>query len=152
MKRVLSARSLAAVALATGLLACEEHEFHPPDPAERVAAADSAYSPAWFDSIGWESEAVRLDAGNLVYADECRRCHGSVGEGNAEYARERGLAAPSLVRPEFEAGDDVEALRRLIFVGHPAGMPNWGIGRLTAREIDAAAYYVTQLRVERAAR
>lgn len=137
---------LAAAALAAG---CQEHEFHPPDRGARVAAADSQYSPALFDSVTWASLDARLDAGNLVFADECRRCHGPLGQGGTEYARERGLAVPSLVRSDWPEGADVEALRHLIFVGHPAGMPSWGIGRLTPRQLDAAAYYIVeQLRPE----
>ena len=137
---------LAAAALAAG---CQDHEFHPPDRAARVAAADSLYAPALFDSITWPSLDARLDAGNLVFADECRRCHGPMGQGGTEYARERDLRVPSLVRPDWAEGADVEALRRLIFVGHPAGMPTWGIGRLTPRQIDAAAFYIAeQLRPE----
>ena len=138
-----------AAVLIMALAGCEEHEFHPPDRGEQVAAADSMYSPALFDTIAWDSPGQRLNAGNLVYADECRRCHGPMGRGDTEYARERELEAPSLVRPDFEEGDEVESLRRLIFVGHPAGMPTWGIGKLTPRQIDAVAFYIAeQLRPE----
>lgn len=127
---------------------CEEHEFHPPDRAEQVAAAESAYAEVRFDTITWSDPEDRLDAGNLVYADECRRCHGAFGRGATPYARERGLEAPALVGPDLAAGDEVEAIRRRIYVGHAADMPSWGLGRLTPRQIDAAAYYVLRLREE----
>lgn len=138
---------LALTLIALG--ACEEHEYQPPDPAERVAEAETAFSPALFDTITWASDSVRIEAGNLVYADECRRCHGTLGQGNTEYARTNGLDVPSLVRTDWQAGDDVEAIRRRVFTGHPAGMPVWGVGRLTPRQIDAAAFYIVhQLRPE----
>lgn len=152
----LSPRPLAALfgvaGLVTLLAACEEHEFHPPDRAERVAAAESLYSDTLFDEVQWASAAERRDAGNLVYADECRRCHGPFGHGDSEYARERGLAVPSLVRPARTAGNHVDSLRRAIFIGHPAGMPTWGIGHLSPRQIDAVAFYIaSHLRPEMAA-
>ncbi len=128
---------------------CEEHEFHPPDRAEHVASADSVYAAAEFDSIAWSSEADRITAGNLVYADECRRCHGPLGQGGTEYAEFRDLEVPSLVDPDWAYGEDLDAVRRRIFTGHPDGMPTWGVGRLTARQVDAVAYYlVAQLRTE----
>ena len=146
MKRTALIGLAAAAALLAG---CEEHEFHPPDRAARVAAADSLYSPALFDTIAWGDVAERVAAGNLVFADECRRCHGPLGQGTTEYARERDLEAPSLVRGDWPEGDDVEALRRLTFIGHPAGMPTWGIGKLSPRQIDAVAFYIVeQLRPE----
>lgn len=128
---------------------CEDKEFHPPDPAERVEEAESRYSTALFDSIEWASSAERIQSGNLVYADECRRCHGPLGRGDTEYARARNLEVPSLVEPDWDVGDDYRALRHRVFTGHPEGMPTWGIGRLSPREIDAVAFYLSeQLREE----
>lgn len=129
--------------------ACEDHGYEPPDQRERVAEADSLYSPALFDTVSWSSEADRIQAGNLVFADDCRRCHGPLGRADTEYARANDLDIPSLVRPDWEAGDDAAAVRRRIFTGHPGGMPAWGIGKLTPRQIDAAAFYIVeQLRPE----
>jgi mono/diheme cytochrome c family protein len=140
------ALTLGAV-LITG--ACDDHEFEPPPREERVAAADSVYSPAIFESITWTSSTVRLQAGNLVYADVCRRCHGALGQGGTEYAAVNRLDVPSLVRPEWPYQGDFDALRRFIFTGHEGGMPTWGIGRLSPRQIDAvAAYLQEQLRPE----
>lgn len=128
---------------------CGDHEFHPPSEEERRVVADTAYSPALFDSISWGSEAERLQAGNLVFADECRRCHGPVGRGDTDYAREHDLDVPSLVNRDWELKGDVEGVRRVIFTGHLGGMPAWGVVELTPREIDAAAdYLVNQLRPE----
>lgn len=131
------------------LSACDSDGYDAPDRAERVAEADSLYSSAAFDTVDWTSESVRIQAGNLVYADECRRCHGPLGRGDGDHARSLDLDVPSLVDPEWEYGDDLEPIRRRIFTGHPEGMPTWGIAGLTPRQIDAAAFYIVrQLREE----
>lgn len=130
-------------------LACEKHEFEPPDRAERVAQADSLFQPAMFDSVTWPTDDDRLTAGNEVFTAECRRCHGTVGEGDTEYARSRDLHPPSLVRADWPQGDSLLAMRRRVFTGHPEGMPSFGVGSLTARQIDAVAFYiVNRLRPE----
>ena len=146
--------SRALPVLTLGLLvsvaaACSDHEFHPPSEEEKQATADSLYSPALFDSVTWESAAVRINAGNLVYADECRRCHGPLGRGDTEYSRSQELDTPSLVGADWEYRDDLEGVRHRIFVGHASGMPNWGVTNLAPRDIDAAAFYIlAQLRPE----
>ncbi len=142
--------TLALLALGATLLgACEGHEFHPPDRAVRVAEADSTFSEEMFDSLTWTSNAERIQAGNLVYADECRRCHGPLGRGDTEYALGRDLDVPSLVEADWGFAEDPEAVRHLIFTGHGEGMPTWGIAALTPRQIDAAAHYIVdQLREE----
>lgn len=147
----MNARLALALAVALPLAAgCEKkYEFDPPDRARRVAAAESIFSPALFDTIAWASDEERIFLGNEVYATHCRRCHGPLGEGDTPYARERGLEVPSLVAPDWEYAGDVDAVRRRIFTGHPAGMPVWGMGPVSAREIDAVAHYILeQLRPE----
>jgi mono/diheme cytochrome c family protein len=137
---------LAAAGLAAG---CGGHEFEPPSQEKRVAEAEQLYSKVRFDTLTWSSDAERIQAGNLVYADVCRRCHGPVGRGGTDYARRNDLQVASLVEPDWPLADDLEGVRRRIFVGHAAGMPNWGVGRLSEREIDAAAFYILeQLRPE----
>jgi mono/diheme cytochrome c family protein len=126
------------------LAACEKHEYEPPDRAARVAAADSLLTPETFDTVTWETAEQRAFEGNNVYAARCRSCHGYLGEGDTEYARENELAVPSLVRPDWPY-EDVATVRRIIFTGHPAGMPTWGVAGITPREIDAVAYYVMEL-------
>lgn len=146
MRRRSAAFLALVIALASG---CESHEFHPPDRAERVAEADSLYASETFDTITWSSRAERIQAGNLVFADECRRCHGPLGRGDTEYVRAQELDVPSLVEPDWPYGDDLDAVRRRIFTGHVSGMPTWGIGALSPRQIDAAAFYIVhQLRPE----
>ena len=140
--------ALLSVALLAGT-ACGEHEFQPTSDEARFAEADSLYSAALFDTVSWASDSARTGAGNLVYADHCRRCHGPLGRGDTPYAAENDLRVPSLVEPDWQFADDPEGIRRLIFTGHPGGMRAWGIGRLTPRQIDAAAHYILgQLRPE----
>ena len=62
------------------------------------------------------------------------------------------VQVPSLVEPDWSYANDVEAVRRRIFTGHPDGMPTWGVAGLAPREIDAVAYYIDSvLRPEAAA-
>lgn len=136
-------RVMVAVMLATA--SCT-HDFEPPDRAARVAAAAEAYSPALFDSVSWSDSETRIVEGNAAYAIECRKCHGFLGQGDTEYARGRQLSAPSLVKPDWPL-NQVDSLRRAIYIGHESGMPVYGDGKLTIREIDAtAAYIVLSLR------
>lgn len=129
--------------LAGTVAGCGEHEFHPPSEEQRSARADSAYAPALFDSIAWSSDSLRLETGNLVFADECRRCHGPLGRGDTRYTQQNDLQVPSLVTPDWEYAGQIDSVRHRIFVGH-GGMPDWGVGMLTPRQIDAAAAYILQ--------
>lgn len=132
------------------LAACGEHEFHPPSREAQVAEAEAAYSPALFDSIGWDADSARFAAGNDIFASRCRKCHGPDGRAGTDYAREQELDVPSLIEADWPYAGDIAAVRRRIFVGHPQGMPTWGVAGLTPREIDAVAYYVLSgLRSER---
>jgi len=137
------------LALVVVLAACDDHEFHPPDEEERVEAAEVVFDPAMFDTVTWSDESERMEGGNVVYATTCRRCHGTLGRGDTEYARTRDLNVPSLVAADWPLGDSLEAVRHRIFVGHSGGMPTFALSRLSARETDAvAAYIVIQLRPE----
>ena len=141
---------LTVLALALGLAAsaCSDHEFHPPAEEERTAQADSVYARAAFDTLTWSSDSARIATGNLVFADECRRCHGPLGRGDTDYARERELPVPSLVQDDWPYAGSIDSVRYAIFVGH-GEMPEWGLGRLSTRQIDAvAAYLLHQLRPE----
>lgn len=127
---------------------CGDHEFEPPSQEDRSARADSMYSTALFDSVAWASDSLRLQTGNLVFADECRRCHGPLGRGETEYARNNDIEVPSLVEQDWAYAGLMDSVRHRIFVGHQQ-MPNWGVVRLTPRQIDAAAAYILdQLRPE----
>lgn len=126
------------------LVGCEGHEFHPPDREAQVSEADSIYSSALFDTVAWDSAAARARQGNAVYAATCRRCHGTLGRGETEYARQQEVEVPSLVRADWEYRT-VDQVRRRIFTGHSEGMPTFGIARLEPREIDAVSYYILEV-------
>lgn len=120
---------------------CGDHKFDPPDPNVRVERAQAAFTPALFDTIGWDDEEGRLLEGNTIYAEDCRRCHGTLGQGGTDYAKERNLTVPTLVAPNWPLAE-TDSLRRRIFVGHASGMPVFGDGNLTPRQIDATAAYI----------
>lgn len=130
---------------AATLAACESHEFEPPSRAAQVAEADSMFDPAMFDTIAWNGDSVRLAAGNDLFAARCRRCHGYLGRGGPAEVRGEQIDVPSLVEPDWPHAGDLDAIRRRIFVGHPQGMPTWGVAGLSLREIDAVAYYIDAL-------
>jgi mono/diheme cytochrome c family protein len=132
---------LIALGLLSVATACTHHDFEPPDRAERVRRATLAYSAAVFDTIEWASPAVRASDGNAVYAAECRRCHGTLGLGDTDYARERDLEVPSLVDPEWDMAAE-DTLRRMISIGHESGMPVYGDGDLAPREVDSVVGYL----------
>lgn len=132
---------IAAAACALAAAACAKHEQEPPSREERVAQADSIFTPELFDTIAWSGDQDRAFVGNNTYAAHCRDCHGWLGWGDTDYAREHGIDVPSLVRDGWP-WHDIDAMRRRIFTGHPAGMPTWGVSGITPREIDAVAYYV----------
>lgn len=132
-------------------IACGEHEFEPPDRERQVEVATDRFRAADFDSIVWSDSAMRMTSGNELFAAHCRKCHGPLGRGATEYAAEQGLDVPSLVREDWPY-DSIGQVRERIYAGHATGMPSWGVGRLTLREIDAVAWYVERgLRVEAAA-
>lgn len=120
------------------------HDFDPPDRAAQVQEAEAAYEPALFDSVTWASDSVRALDGNAVYAEKCRRCHGPLGRGQTPYALDRELEVPSLVEPDWALAH-LDSLRRAIFVGHEEGMPIYGSGGISPREIDGAAYYILEV-------
>lgn len=132
---------VAASVCAVALIGCGGHDFEPPDRSERIREAEAAFSPVLFDSVAWASDSVRAFSGNTIYAEKCGRCHGPLGRGNTDYARERGLEIPSLVEAEW-AMASLDTLRHVIFVGHEDGMPIYGAGGITPREIDGVAYYI----------
>ena len=132
---------MALLAGAALLVGCGDHQFEPPDPSVRVERAAAAFSPTLFDTIDWASETAELTEGNTIYAEQCRRCHGPLGQGGTDYARERNLTVPTLVAPSWPLAS-ADSLRRRIFVGHASGMPVYGDGDLTPRQIDATAAYI----------
>ena len=133
-------QSVFALVALLAVSACEKKSFEPPDRTERVAEAGERFSESLFDSISWDSELARSTA------DEGRlELHGTLGEGGTAYAEERGLDVPSLVEPDWLWSDSLNVVRQRIFVGHESGMPTWGVGGITPREIDGAAYYILEV-------
>lgn len=132
--------ALAAVVALSAQAACG-HDFEPPDRGERVRAAEAEYTPALFDSVTWTSQEARVREGNAIYAEDCRRCHGTLGRGATDYAAERNLDVPSLVELDWPL-DELAALRRQIYVGHETGMPIFGQGGLSLYQMDAVASYI----------
>lgn len=141
MKSILRAAGWLSLAM---LGACGHDELEPPDRGERVAVADRTYSVALFDTIAWSDELTRARTGNEVYASKCRNCHGPLGAGDTEYARERGLEVPSLVEADWRWAASIDSVRHRVFVGHEAGMPTWGVAGISPRDIDAASYYLLE--------
>lgn len=129
------------VASALAAAACG-HDFEPPDPQVRVSRAEGLYSAELFDTVTWASDSVRTVAGNVVYAEKCRRCHGPLGQGGTEYAGGRGLEVPSLVVPNPAFDMSLDSLRWRIFTGHANGMPTFGVAGISPREIDSSAFYL----------
>lgn len=130
-----------ALVLAFAAVGCGGHEFEPPDRGERVREAELAYSVAIFDTIAWAPDEDRDFLGNEVYIDKCRNCHGPLGRGMTPYAQERRLEVPSLVERDWRLAS-LDSLHRVIYVGHEEGMPIYGAGGITPREIDAVAGYI----------
>jgi mono/diheme cytochrome c family protein len=133
--------ALLTTLVAVAALGACEHEFEPPDPALRVERAAASYSVALFDTVTWIDQDVRVTQGNVAYAEQCRRCHGTLGRGGTDYARARSLSVPSLVEPDW-AFASLDSLRRRIYTGHASGMPVFGDGTLDPRGMDAAAAYI----------
>lgn len=137
MRRALPGLLLAVVSAA----GCGHHEFEPPDREAKIEAAAASYTPALFDTIAWGTEDERGAVGNQVYLAHCRTCHGPLGQGTTDYAVERGLDVPSLTEPGW-ARAHPDSLHRVIYVGHPSGMPVFGGRKLSPREVDAVVGYI----------
>lgn len=134
-------RSAAGWALAAAVATACGHDFEPPDRTEQIRMATAAYAPSIFDTVAWGTPEERETEGNRVYVNHCRNCHGPLGAGDTEYARERGLQVPSLVEAGWPKADR-DSVRLAAYAGHEAGMPVFGAHKLTPREIDAVAAYV----------
>ena len=145
----------ASLLLVPALFACGGKENVDTEEALRAARADSMavaekiYDATAFDSINWETAADRLSRGRVVWQFSCQKCHGAHGLGNGEAAEEWQIEMPVIVEEDWQYAGDVEGIHHRIFVGHEAGMPNWGLHGLKYRDIDAVtAYILTGLRGE----
>ena len=131
---------VAVVALA--LASCEKPKFDPPDRAEQIDEAGQLFSMELFDSIAWPTDSIRALDGNVVYSTYCRNCHGTLGQGDTDYASQRNLVVPSLVAADWHYAEARDSVLERIFVGHVQGMPTWGVAGISPREMDAVTHYV----------
>lgn len=111
---------------------------------DSVQMAMTAFDPAAFDTISWESDQAASERGSLVFRISCSKCHGEGGAGDGGFVLQGDtLRPPSFLTPDWRFADDPIGLRRQIFSGNVAGMPYWGLVGLKYRDIDAVARYVT---------
>ncbi len=140
MKTAKTAGTIATILVAASC----GHEFEPPDREARVAEAAERFAAVSFDTVTWESDDERALVGNEFYAARCRDCHGTLGRGATPYAAERDLEVPSLVEGEWRFANRPDSVRFQVYVGHAAGMPNWGVANATLRQIDAVTFYILE--------
>ncbi len=87
---------------------------------------------------GEPADASRVEAGSVLFADNCAACHGDDGKGGRE------VGAPNLTDAVWLYGGDYETLVESVSVARFGVMPAWA-PRLTPTEITAVATYVHQL-------
>lgn len=83
-------------------------------------------------------DAGKVDAGAVVYADNCAACHGESGEGDVAQG------APNLSDQIWLFGGDYDTIRETVTYSRFGVMPAWNT-RLTEAQIRAVSAYVHQL-------
>lgn len=83
-------------------------------------------------------DASLVEAGAVVYEDNCSSCHMEDGTGD----REQG--APNLTDAIWLFGGDYDTIKETVTYARFGVMPNWN-ARLTEAQIRAVATYVHQL-------
>lgn len=113
---------------------------------DSVGLALSQLTAETFDTIQWPADSVALARGAVVWVYSCRRCHGDEGYGDGGFVQ-RGvtLEPPSLRAPDWRFRDDLDGIRRQVYVGTEDGMPHWGLVGLKPRDIDAVSRYIQQV-------
>ena len=89
-------------------------------------------------SGGTPIDASLVDAGSVLFADNCAACHGEEGLGDPE------LGAPNLADAIWLYGGDYDTLAETVTYSRYGVMPPW-TGRLTEAQIRAVSVYVHQL-------
>jgi cytochrome c oxidase cbb3-type subunit 3 len=84
---------------------------------------------------GQDHDAARVEAGALVYAENCVGCHMEDGSGD------RTQGAPNLTDEIWLYGGTREAIIESVYYSRAGVMPNWNT-RLTEDEIRAVAFFV----------
>jgi cytochrome c oxidase cbb3-type subunit 3 len=87
---------------------------------------------------GEARDASQVEAGKVVFEDNCVSCHMDGGTGD----REQG--APNLADAIWLYGGDYDSLRETVYSSRYGVMPEW-TSRLTEAQIKAVAVYVHQL-------
>lgn len=87
---------------------------------------------------GESADATRVEAGAVLFADNCASCHGDDGKGGRE------VGAPNLTDAVWLYGGDYATLVESVSQARFGVMPAWS-PRLTPAEIAAVATYVHQL-------
>lgn len=87
---------------------------------------------------GEAKDPSQVEAGQVVFEDNCTSCHGEDAKGMRE------LGAPNLVDAIWLYGDGYDNIYETIYNGRAGVMPNWDT-RLSEAEIRAVATYVHQL-------
>lgn len=87
---------------------------------------------------GEPADAARVEAGSVLFADNCASCHGDDGKGGRE------VGAPNLTDAVWLYGGDYATLVESVSQARFGVMPAWS-PRLTPAEIAAVATYVHQL-------
>ena len=89
-------------------------------------------------SGGAANDPAQVEAGSVLYADNCAACHGEAGEGDIYQG------APNLADAIWLYGGDYETLVQTVTNSRFGVMPGWE-SRLSEAEIRAVALYVHQL-------
>ena len=89
-------------------------------------------------SGGTPIDGSLVDAGSVLFADNCAACHGEEGLGDPE------LGAPNLADAIWLYGGDYDTLTETVTYSRYGVMPPW-TGRLTEAQIRAVSVYVHQL-------
>ncbi len=87
---------------------------------------------------GEAQDPSKVEAGQVVFEDNCTSCHGEDGQGD------RDMGAPNLTDAIWLYGDGYKTIYETVFNGRGGVMPNWNT-RLSEAQIRAVATYVHQL-------
>jgi cytochrome c oxidase cbb3-type subunit 3 len=84
---------------------------------------------------GDAQDATLVEAGAVVYEENCAACHGDEGKGDIDQG------APNLADAIWLYGDSYEAIRESVYYARYGAMPAWNT-RLSEAEIRAVSTFV----------
>jgi mono/diheme cytochrome c family protein len=112
-----------------------------------MAFAAETFDASVFDTLTWEDDQKKIDRGVQVYNFSCAKCHGAAGAGDGGWVSGADtLTPPSFADPAWAMGEDLNAIRRAIFVGTREKMPHWGLAGLKAEAVDAVSAHILTFR------